>query len=196
MAPYRDIDEKHGHRTDEELMADLQGNDREAHSVLYVRHSERLRKWALRRGVPPGDVEDPVQETFLRIFKERARFDASRSFAPWVNRVFYRCLLDYFRRIRHLPESAGHLIEGFYNDQTQSLLDGLYLNGCADRLDEEDWELYVEWKTEGRTLRDLSESTSIPVSSLHRSLQRTEQILRDCLESTGGTNKAVPHEHE
>jgi RNA polymerase sigma factor (sigma-70 family) len=186
MPDYRELHEQYGHLTDEELMVALQKCDRDAHSMLYVRHSERLRSWASRNGVSPGDCEEPVQEAFLRVLKECARFNPARRFSPWLSRIFFNCLKDHFRRSRQAPDNVGHLIEGFYHDPTRSVVDAIYLSGCVDKLSEEDWEFYTEWKIEGQTLKELSESKGIPLTTLHTRLQRAETILKECLESKGG----------
>ena len=183
MITYADLREKYAHLADEELMAALQLHDRDAHAELYIRHADRLRNWARRRGIQEGDLEEPVQEAMLRVLEECSQFDTARKFLPWIGKIFYHCLSDYFRRSKRFPENAGDLIEGFYQDPTKSLFEAIHLNRCVDQLSDEEWELFHEWKVEGRTLIEISESKHIPQTTVHRRLQHTEQILLECLKA-------------
>jgi RNA polymerase sigma-70 factor (ECF subfamily) len=43
------------------------------------------------------DAEDVVQETFVRAYKQLARFEARSNFATWLYRIGFNCSIDYLR---------------------------------------------------------------------------------------------------
>jgi len=87
--------------------------DTDAFRVLVERHSRSLFRLAFRMTGNQQDAEDVVQESFLRAYKQLARFDERASFGTWLYRIAANCSLDLVRsrkrRNEHFapsPESA------------------------------------------------------------------------------------------
>lgn len=79
------------------LMAAAQRGDRQAYGVLLV----EARRWLLRylaRKVPPGQVDDVVQDVLLSIHAKRASYDPDRPFLPWLAAVARYRWIDHLRR--------------------------------------------------------------------------------------------------
>ncbi len=87
-----------------------EGNQ-QAFRVLVERHSRQLFRLAYRMTGKEQDAEDLVQETFLRAYKQIARFDGRSSFATWLYRIATNCSLDLLRsrkaRAEVAPEGPG-----------------------------------------------------------------------------------------
>jgi RNA polymerase sigma-70 factor (ECF subfamily) len=45
----------------------------------------------------PQDAEDVVQETFVRAYRQLARFESRANFATWLYRIGFNCAVDYLR---------------------------------------------------------------------------------------------------
>lgn len=73
-----------GAPNDEALMEALQRGDEHALAGLMARWETGVKAFLLRLGVPPSDVEDVAQETFVRIFEKRAAYRAGAAFKPWL----------------------------------------------------------------------------------------------------------------
>jgi hypothetical protein len=54
--------------SDEQLIASAKLGNRQAFNVLYVRHSQRIRRVAYRITRSQGDGEDALQKTYLKAF--------------------------------------------------------------------------------------------------------------------------------
>jgi len=63
--------------TDEEVIRRVQDGDRALFDLIFERHYARIDRYARHLGVPPGEVEDLVAETFARAFARADRFDPS-----------------------------------------------------------------------------------------------------------------------
>jgi RNA polymerase sigma-70 factor (ECF subfamily) len=61
--------------TDEEVIRRVQAGERELFELLFARHYARIERYMRHLGVPPGEVEDLVAETFARAFARSERFD-------------------------------------------------------------------------------------------------------------------------
>jgi DNA-directed RNA polymerase specialized sigma24 family protein len=70
--------------SDEDLMVLVQGGDRMAYDRLYDRWGDRTFGFLLRRTGQRQAAEEAQQETWLRVYRWRDRFDAARPFRPWL----------------------------------------------------------------------------------------------------------------
>ena len=65
--------------------------DGEAFRELVERHSRPLFRLAYRMTGSESDAEDVVQETFLKAYRQLARFDGRASFGTWLHRIAANC---------------------------------------------------------------------------------------------------------
>ena len=95
---------------DAAAVAKAKGGDEEAFRVLVERHSRSIYRLAYRMTGKPEDAEDVVQETFVRAYKQLARFEARSNFATWLYRIGFNCSIDYMRARPHREsaEAARH----------------------------------------------------------------------------------------
>ena len=98
---------------DEDLIARVQSDDREALSVLFRRYALRVHNIGQRILRDKAEADDLVQEVFLYIHRKSALFDSSKGSArSWIIQVAYTQAL---LRRRHLKAQ------------------GFYLSGSADK---------------------------------------------------------------
>jgi RNA polymerase sigma factor (sigma-70 family) len=98
--------------SDEACMAALQSGDDAALSVLMERWELPVKALILRFAIPPSDVEDLAQETFVRLYQQRARFRAGAAFRPWLLTIAANLARNHRRwRGRHPSESLEARIE-------------------------------------------------------------------------------------
>ncbi len=93
-------------------MRRLQGGDTEALNPLMERWQLRLRSYLMRHGLSDADACDLAQETFVRVFRNAARFDPRRTFSTWMFQIALNLLRDQIRQrqrrnlqpLEHAPE--------------------------------------------------------------------------------------------
>jgi RNA polymerase sigma-70 factor (ECF subfamily) len=93
----READKEAG---EEHLLAGLRAGDEAAFEGLFRTHQREVYGWILRIVRDRGVAEDLTIETFFRIHRAHARFDAQRGFGPWARRIATRAALDWLRRQR------------------------------------------------------------------------------------------------
>jgi len=84
---------------DDELIASLAGGDDTALRELFTRHAPWLAA-RLRAVLPPPDVEDVLQETFLAAWQHIAGFEVRSSVRTWLYRIATNRCLDALRSSR------------------------------------------------------------------------------------------------
>ncbi|HCO96812.1 MAG TPA: hypothetical protein DIU00_23210 [Phycisphaerales bacterium] len=88
--------------SDEALIEAVKKGDRNAAAWLYNRHIDRIHRICCRIVLDPLQVQDCVQEVWLKVFRNIDRFQCSKSFAAWLNTVTANTAIDYYRKwIKH-----------------------------------------------------------------------------------------------
>ena len=92
-------------RSDSSLIEAWRDGDEGAATELVRRHAEPLARFLSAAGAGVGeDVEDLVQETFLRAFRRIATFKGVSSFRTWLMTIGSNLLKDSWRRRSRRPE--------------------------------------------------------------------------------------------
>jgi len=85
--------------TPEELVLFHSGDSSFMRGVINA-HSPRLLRFALSLGVPEDDVEDVLQDSWLRVYAKRATYSGRGSLFGWTLAVTRNICMAYFRRRR------------------------------------------------------------------------------------------------
>ena len=86
--------------TDAALITAWQGGDEQAAAELVRRHARALARFLGGAGALPADVDDLVQETFIRAFRAVAKFRGQCRFRTWLMTIGGNVLKDAQRRWR------------------------------------------------------------------------------------------------
>jgi RNA polymerase sigma factor (sigma-70 family) len=87
---------------DAQDMARLASGHDAALNDLMDRHAEKLFHYLLRSLQDGADAADLAQETFVRVFQHRARFDPRQRFSTWLYAIASNLVRDRYRwRSRH-----------------------------------------------------------------------------------------------
>lgn len=84
--------------TDERLMAELAAGDRSAFEALVKRYQQDIFRFCLHYLKDIEQAREIAQETFLRVYTARERFDPERSFKPWLLCIARNLCLNELKR--------------------------------------------------------------------------------------------------
>ena len=110
---------------DAQDMARLAGGQGAALNDLMERHAEKLFHYLTRCLQNEGDAADLAQETFVRVYQHRGRYDRRQKFSTWLYTIATNLVRDRFRwRSRHPEvsldaedgEDGGSLKEGLASE--------------------------------------------------------------------------------
>lgn len=90
------------HRSDAQLVALARRGDRAAADALISRHLETVQAVCRSRLSSPHDVNDAVQDTFVRALSKLDRLRDPDRVAPWLRAIAARVCVDQYRATRHM----------------------------------------------------------------------------------------------
>ena len=177
--------------TDEQLMEALDAGDDQALAELVERYQNDIFRFCLHYLKNVELAKEMAQETFLRIYTARARFEVSRKFKPWMLCIARNLCLNELKRRKMVQmetleeyasssrEDTGEILRSADDSPYELLLTQerhRYLLDVLDRLPEESREIVVLryfQKLSAREIADIVDSTEGAVRTrLHRILKQ------------------------
>lgn len=145
-------------KSDEQLMELLCQGRQEALGVLVSRYENSVFRFCVHYLKDQERARDMAQETFLRVYSARARFDGNRAFGPWVLRIARNLCLNELRRRRTVTMTSlqdyateaqhdgAEIFPSTADGPDAQAMDGerrAALEAALDQLDEEAREIIV-----------------------------------------------------
>jgi RNA polymerase sigma-70 factor (ECF subfamily) len=182
---------------DGDAVALARSGDSDAFRVLVERHSRNVFRLAFRMTGNEQDAEDVVQETFLRAYRQLAKYESRSSFATWLFRIASNYSLDLIRsRKRHQEHREVSVKEDSELDIMQSIPatsptpDRLAFSGqvqtritaALDELSPQERTAFILRHFEGLSIEQIGASLGTGTNATKHSIFRAVQKLRRSLE--------------
>jgi RNA polymerase sigma-70 factor, ECF subfamily len=185
---------------DSALVLAAQEGDRSAFGGLYARYARMVHGILLAR-VPLDDVDDLVQDVFLRALPRlRSLRDATR-FGPWLSAIARNIANDHFRKTKPASTVTESLSEedapepkapGSSNAEAAMILE------IVRTLSDTYRETLILRLVEGMTGPEIAARTGLTAGSVRVNLHRGMQQLREKLKQTSANDtlhrEAVTHQ--
>ncbi len=164
--------------------------------LLWRELRARLRAFIARRVDNPADVEDLLQEVFLRIHQHLSTVRDTGRLIPWIFQLTRNAITDYYRAASRRHEIPGHPLRDSEGDtgereSTSSLHSDEHtshqyelapcLTPLIERLPEHYREAVLLVEMEGLPQRELSERFAVSLSGAKSRVQRGRDRLKDLL---------------
>jgi RNA polymerase sigma-70 factor (ECF subfamily) len=148
---------------DRSLVARWLGGDERAATLLVERHAPALARFAasLTSSMDRGEIDELVQDTFVRAFQSLAEFRGESSLRTWLFTIERRLLLDRRRAARRRPEADEIDERDAATEYTalDSLVAGeteARIRGALDRLSPMQRDVFMLRVTEGLSYKEIA----------------------------------------
>lgn len=91
--------------TDEAVARRVQAGDADAFGILIERYETRLKRYGWRFLNTKEDIEDMVQDVFIKAYTNIHSFNANRRFSPWIYRIAHNEFVNALRKQSRYPQS-------------------------------------------------------------------------------------------
>ena len=175
-----------------EVSADIihrcrRGDIRALEDIYHV-YGQRVYRLCLRMMGGSADAEDAVQQVFLRVFDQAAKFSGQSAFSTWVYRVTANHCLNVLKASRRNPvtsisdapeaplvsQAAPSPLEAAADADEQALAARL-----LGSLGPEDRVIIVLREIEELTYRQIAYVLEVPIGTVMSRLHRARRILRE-----------------
>jgi len=168
--------------TDKELLARVKANDTTAFSILVDRYKVRLFNLIYRMLRNREEAEDILQETFLRVFKEKERYDPTYSFSTWIYTITLNLCRNELKRKKKFKFFGIDLVG---NDRRYAV-EGVGNKNClSSTLERAIASLPVKYRTvfllrevNQLSYEEMSQSLGIPLGTVKSRVNRARLMLR------------------
>ncbi|MDO4581994.1 MAG: sigma-70 family RNA polymerase sigma factor [Bacillota bacterium] len=176
--------------TDEQLVGLVLEGKITAFEILVNRYQKQIFALAYRLGGDYDEAQDMAQEAFVRIYRELARFDQSRSFFSWMYRVAHNVCINHLHK---RPKNTTPLDDFYMAAENNSSLDALppelfeqkehaQMIGEAIAALPEEYRLPLVLKyLEDMSYQQIAEQMSLPVTTIETRLFRARNMLKKLL---------------
>jgi RNA polymerase sigma-70 factor (ECF subfamily) len=173
---------------DEEIVARVRAGDAALFEVLIRRHNTRL--YRAVRGIlrDEAEVEDAMQQAYLRAYAALGEFEGLSSFSTWLVRIGLNEALGRVRKRRNfVPVESGEATEGSMHDQPdpeeraasrQALA---LLERAIDRLPSIHRTVILLREVEGLSTEEAAHALGVSEAVVKVRLHRARAALRDVL---------------
>jgi len=180
-------------RTDEELMALLCEGDQSGLADLVRRYQTDIFRFCLHYLKNVESAKEMAQETFIRVFVARRRFDPNRKFRPWVLCIARNLCLNELKRKKTVPMESLETYASAARTETGEVLrseaggpDQLAMTGerrallaqALDGLDDDSREIVVLRFFERLPAREIAEIVGSTEGAVRTRLHRILKGLR------------------
>ncbi len=152
----------------------------------FLTHGGELYGYARRSLGDAGAAEDVVQETFIRAWRARDRFDTTLgTLRTWLFTIARRVVIDHARSraVRQADPLPADM--ALADDEVETAMFSWQVEEALRRLRPEHRQVVVETYYQGRSGRDIADALKIPEGTVRSRLFYALRSLRLTLEEMG-----------
>ena len=155
---------------------------------LYHSFQGELKKFIQKRVQDPDDVQDLLQDIFIKVHTHQKQLNEPEKLRNWVYTISRNTIIDYYRKRKSTqplhPESLSMVMEEYHPGASQDF------ERCfmpfIHALDKEDRELLEKVDIKGVKQKELAAQMNLSYSGLKSRVQRAREKMKnmflDCCE--------------
>lgn len=154
---------------------------------IWYEHNDKLRHFILSRVNNIHDVEDILQEVFLKVYQNKDRFKGKSSVKTWIYSITRNTIIDYYRKRKDVlvtSDKLGQLIE-----ETRILGEGdncnrevsNYINDISRQIPNKYFEVFDLREKKTMKHKEIADKLGISVSASKVRHMRAKALLKDRL---------------
>jgi RNA polymerase sigma-70 factor, ECF subfamily len=185
------------HLSDEEIVIKSK-KDPEYFAVLVERYVPKLTRYMRRRSLATtDDIDDLLQNVFIKVYRNINDYDSSLLFSSWIYRITHNEMIDWYRRekrratlsldddnhdiISKLMSEDDHTARFSNEEQKQ------YIIGVLNKLDDKYKEILLLRFFEEKSYEEIADILKIPAGTVAVRINRAKKQLQKSLTLYGTT---------
>lgn len=178
-------------RTDEQIVERVQAGEKDEFAVIIDRYERPLRAYAARITNNPEVVEDIVQDSFIKAYRDICSFDIKRKFSSWMYRIVHNESVSHIRRSKtfvqfeDIPEIADERnLAKEIEQKIDTKNDAVKLAEALSEIDPKYREAIYLRFFEDKDYDEIAEILRIPIGTVGTLIARGKQKLKEILKAS------------
>ena len=187
------MEQKRSQQSDEEIAALVQAGDIDFFGVLVHRYKEKMIRYARKFLHDNEDINDIIQEIFIKAYTNIQSFDTKRKFSSWLYRIAHNELVNALKKrkknILPLFELDTFLPHSLKDDFLSQNIDRQdiqkMINKCLDQLEPKYSEPIILYYLEDLSYKEIAEVMRVPISTVGIRIKRAKEIMKSIFKKLG-----------
>lgn len=181
--------------TDEQIAFKVQSGEIDYFGLLVERYESKLKRYGFKFLSQKDELDDVLQNIFIKAYKNINSFDVKRKFSPWIYRIAHNEFINHLKKRKFLPlplfdfdsflpafkvENARELKENEFDLQKQIR----QIEQCLDSIKSKQKELLILYYFEGLNYQAIAEIMRQPISTIGVRLKRAKEKVKKICQTT------------
>tara|TARA_Y100000310_G_scaffold223105_1_gene224899 strand:+ start:1559 stop:2131 length:573 start_codon:yes stop_codon:yes gene_type:complete len=174
-------------KSDEKIAELVQKGQIQAFGILINRYEKKLTRYARKFLFKnTTDLDDILQNIFIKAYKNIKSFDLKRKFSPWIYRIAHNELINHIKQKKpfffpcfDLDVFWPHIIqENDFNDKIDRQIMRKNINKALKQLKPKYREIILLYYFEEFKYQEISDILKIPISTVGIRLKRAKKLIK------------------
>jgi len=179
--------------SDEQVVLMVQAGKVESFGILVKRYQAKMLRYARKFLFNYHEIEDSVQEVFIKAYTNIQSFDASRKFSAWLYRIAHNQFINAIKKKGKEPVPffdldvlLPRLISKDKADaKTNQREIRQMIEQCLDKLDFKYREPLILYYFEELSYQEIADILRIPIATVGVRLKRGKKIIKSLCQKLG-----------
>jgi len=173
--------------SDEELVVVVREKDKEAYGELIKRYQTKLSHYLRKFINNSAELEDVLQDVFIKAFRNLNSFDTEQKFSSWIFRITHNEAINNIKKRKNerllLDENEWDVVDEKIDlgRELDGKITGEQVAVALTKLKEKYRDPIVLFFFEEKTYEEISDILKIPVNTVGTFISRGKKHLKDLL---------------
>ena len=182
-------------QSDEQIALLVQSGKSEFFGKLITRYQEKITRYARKFLSNNEDIQDIVQEVFIKAYVNIQSFDTKRRFSPWLYRIAHNEFVNNLRKKKKIflplfeldtffwqaaPKNSNDITEQIDRKEMKEVIEK-----CFDKLGAKYKEPVLLYYLEELSYKEIADVMAIPISTVGVRIKRAKKIMQNIFKEQG-----------
>lgn len=173
--------------SDEELVKLVSNGNTDKFGVLMERYQAKLFRYGKKFLVDHDNIEDVVQDVFIKTYKNINSFDTTQKFSPWIYRIAHNTYINAIKKNSLNPLNLfdfdnliSHTVveDPIVKEREQKEIRQIVDKGLSN-IEARYREILVLYYIEEFSYKEIAEILHIPISTVGVKIMRAKKVLKE-----------------
>ncbi len=193
------MDHMHPNASDEELALRVQKGDTDVFGVLVERYQKKLLSYGKRFLSNSDNIEDVVQDVFVKTYQNIQSFDTSLKFSSWIYRIAHNTYVNALKKQSRYPVSlfdfdtflSYTVVDNPIEREREQKEIKTVVDKGLDKVSPVYREILVLYYIEDLSYKEISDILHIPIGTVGIRLKRAKEMLRKVIDKNTDNNEVL-----